>query len=219
MRRQARPAALAAVALALARTAAAATGAVAAPLDYELPAAGSYELPVIQRVSDHALVSSDGTEARLLPADGARITAVAFVYLHCTDAAGCPLALAELQRVDRALAERPELRGRLRLVTVSFDPERDDPAALASLRGRLAPRSDWRFLTARDAAQLAPVLRDFGQDAVPELTADGTDSGVVRHVVKVFLVDPQGGVRNIYSTGFLDHRLLLRDVETLLLRE
>jgi hypothetical protein len=30
-------------------------------------------------------------------------------------------------------------------------------------------------------------------------------------------VDAQGGVRNVYSSGFLDHRLLLRDVETLLL--
>jgi cytochrome oxidase Cu insertion factor (SCO1/SenC/PrrC family) len=90
---------------------------------------------------------------------------------------------------------------------------------MADLRRRLAPRSDWRFLTARDTAKLAPVLRDFGQDAVPELTAEGTDSGVVRHVVKVFLVDAQGGVRNIYSTGFLDHRLVLRDVETLLLSE
>jgi cytochrome oxidase Cu insertion factor (SCO1/SenC/PrrC family) len=209
-------AALAALALALAGAAAAAAPAA---LGYELPAAGSYELPVIQRVSDHALVASDGADARLLPADGARFAVVAFVYLHCTDASGCPLALAELQRADRALAERPELRDRVRLVTVSFDPARDGPSAMAALRGRMAPRSDWRFLTARDAAMLAPVLRDFGQDAVPELTAEGTDSGVVRHVVKVFLVDPRGGVRNIYSTGFLDHRLLLRDVETLLLAE
>ena len=112
-----------------------------------------------------------------------------------------------------------ELRSRVRLLTVSFDPARDRPEAMAALRQRLAPQSDWRFLTAPDAAMLAPVLRDFGQDAVPELTADGMDSGAVRHVVKVFLVDPQGGVRNIYSTGFLDHRLLLRDVETLLLAE
>jgi cytochrome oxidase Cu insertion factor (SCO1/SenC/PrrC family) len=210
------PAALAALALALAGAAAAAA---LAPLGYELPAAGSYELPVIQRVSDHALLASDGAETRLLPAGGTRLAVIAFVYLHCTDAAGCPLALAELQRADRALAERPELRSRVQLLTVSFDPARDRPDAMADLRSRLAPRSDWRFLTARDAARLAPVLRDFGQDAVPELTAEGMDSGVVRHVVKVFLVDPQGGVRNIYSTGFLDHRLLLRDVETLLLSE
>jgi cytochrome oxidase Cu insertion factor (SCO1/SenC/PrrC family) len=216
LRRSAR-AALAALGLVVAKGAGAATA--PAPLDFELPAAGSYELPVIQRVSDHALLASDGADARLLPAGGTRLAVIAFVYLHCTDAAGCPLALAELQRADRALAEREDLGSRVQLATVSFDPARDRPAAMADLRRRLAPRSDWRFLTARDAAMLAPVLRDFGQDAVPELTADGMDSGVVRHVVKVFLVDAQGRVRNIYSTGFLDHRLLLRDVETLLLSE
>jgi len=38
----------------------------------------------------------------------------------------------------------------------------------------------------------------------------------MEHVVKVFLVDDQGGIRNVYSTGYLDHRVLLLDVETLL---
>ena len=41
----------------------------------------------------------------------------------------------------------------------------------------------------------------------------------MQHVVKVFLVDGEGGIRNIYSTGTLDHRLLVLDVETLLLDE
>jgi hypothetical protein len=38
----------------------------------------------------------------------------------------------------------------------------------------------------------------------------------MQHVLKVFLVDDQRAVRNVYSAGLLDHRLLLRDVETLL---
>jgi protein SCO1/2 len=88
---------------------------------------------------------------------------------------------------------------------------------MAELRRHMGPRSDWRFLTARDAGGLRPLLEDYGQDAVPLLTADGERSGLVRHVLKVFLVDSDGGIRNVYSTGFLDHRLLLRDVETLLL--
>ena len=47
-------------------------------------------------------------------------------------------------------------------------------------------------------------------------TADGEATGLLSHVTKVFLVDADGRVRNVYSTGFLDHRLLLRDVETVL---
>ncbi len=186
------------------------------PLPYELPAAGSYELPGIDRVSDHVLLGSDGGPAALLGLEEGTCAVVSFVYLSCTDAAGCPLSLATLQRLDRALARRPELSRRVRLATVSFDPGRDRPEQMARARRHLAPRSDWRFLTAASEAQLRPVLEDFGQDAVPLFTDTGERSSIMRHVVKVFLVDDAGTVRNIYSTGFLDHRILLRDIETLM---
>ena len=39
---------------------------------------------------------------------------------------------------------------------------------------------------------------------------------VLRHVLKVFLVDANRDVRNIYSAGFLDTRLILADIETVL---
>jgi cytochrome oxidase Cu insertion factor (SCO1/SenC/PrrC family) len=124
---------------------------------YELPAAGSYALPPIDRVSEHVLLGSDGREAPLLELGPGRFAIVAFVYLGCHDAAGCPLLLASLQQTDRRLTASPELRGRVRLVTVSFDPSRDGPAEMAGLRRALAPRGDWRFFTSRDEAALRPV--------------------------------------------------------------
>jgi protein SCO1/2 len=202
---------------ALTASAAGSSVAVEAPeLLYELPAAGSYELPAIDRVSDHVLLDADGGRAPVLGLAEPECAIVAFVYLSCTDARGCPLALASLQRADRVVAARDDLRGKVQLVTVSFDPARDTPEALAKLRHHMAPKTGWRFLTAADPAELRPVLEDFGQDAVPVLTANGDDTGMMRHVAKVFLVDHRGAVRNVYSSGFLDHRLLLRDAETLL---
>ncbi len=186
-----------------------------APLLYELPAAGSYELPVIDRVAQRQLTSSAGARAALLREGPGTFTVVSFVYLHCTDAAGCPLALAQLQRLDRALAARPDLSAHVDLATVSFDPARDDPAAMARIRRHMAPRGRWRFLTAGGPEELQPVLEDFGQDAVPQVSDAGRRTGIFQHVTRVFLVDGAGAVRNVYSTGFLDHRLLLRDLETL----
>lgn len=188
---------------------------LAAPLLYDLPPAGSYALPVIDRVAQRTLVDPSGKPAELLSAAEGSCTVVSFVYLSCTDANGCPLALAQVQRLDRALAQRTELAPHVRLVTVSFDPDRDRDR-LGGLRHHMAPKADWRFLTAESREALQPVLEEFGQDAVPVVTADGARSGLMRHVTKVFLVDASGAIRNIYSTGFLDHRLLLRDVETLL---
>ena len=184
------------------------------PLLFEPPPVGSYELPVIQRVSEHWLLASDGSRAPLPGIGEGEVAVVAFVFTRCADA--CPLALAILQRVDRALAARPELAGRAHLVTVSFDPAHDTPERMAELRGHLAPRGRWSFLTAPDAAALAPVLEDFGQGVV-ETTGEGAADAVrLQHVLKVFLVDGRGGVRNIYSTGFLEAAILVNDVATVL---
>jgi cytochrome oxidase Cu insertion factor (SCO1/SenC/PrrC family) len=189
------------------------------PLRFEPPAAGSYSLPVIRRVSEHRLLDSGGRRAPLLALAPGQCAVVAFVYLSCADPQGCPLSTASLLRIDRALAERAELRDRVRLATVSFDPARDPPESLAALRERLAPRGDWRFYTGSDAADLAPVLEDYGQYVLPLRDASGEPSGPLRHVMKVFLVDARGAVRAIYSAGTLDPRIVLLDVETLLMQQ
>jgi cytochrome oxidase Cu insertion factor (SCO1/SenC/PrrC family) len=186
------------------------------PAALQLPAAGSYALPPIDRVSEHVLLGSDDKPAPMLGLGPGRFAIVAFIYLACHDAAGCPLLLAALQQTDRRLAASPELSGRVRLVTVSFDPARDGPAEMENLRRALAPRGDWRFFTSRDDASLRPVLEDFGQDVVRELAREGTGESALRHVAKVFLVDGEGRIRNVYSSGFLDASLLMRDLETLL---
>jgi cytochrome oxidase Cu insertion factor (SCO1/SenC/PrrC family) len=169
---------------------------------FEAPAPGSYELPPILEVGEHTLLDEQGRATKLLGIAEGEAAVVSFVYLSCADA--CPAATASLARLDALLAERPALARRVQLVTVSFDPVGDPPARMAALRSSLSPRGRWRFVTAASEAAIAPVLLDFGQDATPS------------HVLKVFLVDGRGRVRNIYSTGFLDVRLLLADLETLL---
>ncbi len=194
----------------------AATAASDSDLRFALPAAGSYALPPIARVQEHRLLDPEGNEAALLDLAGGQLAVVSFIYTHCPQAQGCPLALAVLQRVDRLVAQRPDLAAQVRLVTLSFDPARDTPARMGQLRAHMRPASDWRFLTASSAEQLQPVLEDFGQD-VRRLGGDGVAIGLLGHVLKVFLVDSSRAVRNIYSTGLLSPELLLLDLETLLL--
>ncbi|MEN8183054.1 MAG: SCO family protein [Myxococcota bacterium] len=177
---------------------------------FEPPAAGSYELPVIDRVREHWLLDPDGARSPVLGLGPGQVAFVSFVFGSCGEA--CPLALATLQRLDRELARLPGLAWRVRLVTVSFDPARDDPARMAEFRGHLAPRGDWRFLTAAAPAGIDPVLHDFGQDVL----RGGFDERVVGHVLRVFLVDAEGGVRNVYSAGFLDVEILRNDAATVL---
>jgi cytochrome oxidase Cu insertion factor (SCO1/SenC/PrrC family) len=177
---------------------------------FEPPAPGTYELPPLGHVAAHALLAPDGAAAPLLDLGPGEAALVSFVYLHCPDA--CPLSNAVLQRVDRAVAARADLSARARIVTVSLDPERDPPAAMARLRSALAPRGRWSFLTAADVAAIAPVLDDFGQDVVRSASSGAVET----HVLRVFLVDGKGRIRNVYSTGFLDERILVNDLLTVL---
>ena len=183
------------------------------------PAPGTYELPPIQHVSDYTLLDPHGARVRLLGLAPGQVALVSFVYQHCTDGAACPMALATWKRVDDALAARPALARHVRLVTVSFDPANDTPRRMAELARHLRPRSDWRFLTAPNEAELRPVLSDYGQDVLPLLGSDGERLGLLQHLTKAFLVDEHGDVRGIYGSSFLDAQILLNDARTVLAEE
>lgn len=186
-----------------------------APLGFEPPPAGSYELPVVDRLRDHPVVDSSGTRTTLFALKEGRLAVVAFVYTSCPESDGCPLAQAVLLRLDRTIAENPDLAAHVALVSLSFDPERDTPAKLARFRELQRPRSDWRFACALGGRELGRLLEDFNQTVTPIHDDAGRFTGVYRHVLKVFLLDEQNRVRNVYSSGLLAPELVLNDLKTL----
>jgi len=183
--------------------------------EFEPPAAGTYALPVIKTVTDHPLVAGDGEKTSLFAVKKDRIAVVAFIYTTCAEVTGCPLSQSVMQRVDRALAEDAALGRDVVLISVSFDPQRDTPERLRTVRSFYDPKTDWSFVTTKDEAELQPLLGDFGQ-AIDKLRfEDGKWSGLFRHVLKVFLLDRTNRVRNIYSVGLLSPQLVLNDARTL----
>lgn len=175
---------------------------------YEAPAAGSYELPAISRVKSHELVDSSGALVRFPKLGVRQVAVVAFIYRGCHEAQGCPASLALLRELDRRLAADPARAARVRLACVSFDPANDTPSLMGELREMMAPKTDWAFLTPADPKALAALLSDYGQDATP------LENGAFRHVLKVFLVDDELRVRNVYSAGLLDPELVIADIDT-----
>lgn len=175
---------------------------------YEAPVAGSYELPAIAGVRPHALVDSNGATSSFPALAKGQVALVAFMYRGCHEAQGCPASLALLRQLDRKLEADPARAARVRLACVSFDPANDTPARMRELRELMTPKTDWAFLAPGDATVLAALLADYGQDATP------LENGSYRHVLKVFLVDDQLRVRNVYSAGLLDPELVLADIDT-----
>lgn len=180
-----------------------------------LPRAGSYELPPIATLRDRVLQNVNGEPEEFLGLRPGEAAVVSLVYTTCPHA--CPVATAALQRLDAELVKRPALHHRVRLITLSFDPLRDTPERMRAYREALQPQSDWRFLTAASPLEIQPVLDDLGQDVQALFGPDGRESPLLRHVLRVYLVDDQRAIRNIYSSGFLTAEVLLLDLETLLL--
>jgi len=181
------------------------------------PPPGTYNLPTIDTVSDHFFLDTQGERTNLFALSQGKIAVVSFMYTSCADVGGCPLAAAVLQQLDQLLSHRPETARQVTLLSVSFDPERDTPVRMAEIRTHLQPRTDWHFLTSATIAEMQPVLTDFHQPVAKLHKDNGEWSGLFRHVLKVYLLDPHHNVRNIYSTGLFSAQLVLNDIETILL--
>lgn len=109
---------------------------------------------------------------------------VDFIYTRCMTY--CSVQGSEFARLQRQLAD-PIAAGRVVLLSVSFDPARDDPAALARYQASHgADRTGWIAARPLDESALAALLRVFGVVAVP----DGQGGFV--HNAAIAVVDPAG---------------------------
>ncbi len=189
--------------------AAAAPGYLALP--YAPPQPGTYALPPIRAAADGSF-TDDGGQSRSLHALYAdRITVLSFIYTHCDDANGCPLASFVLSQAAADIAKDPALAATVRFVSLSFDPARDTPAALARhAKPFRKPGVDWIFGTATDTDALDALLGAYGQD----VERDGA-GGSFSHVLRVYLIDGQARIRNEYTTSFLHASMLAADIRTL----
>jgi cytochrome oxidase Cu insertion factor (SCO1/SenC/PrrC family) len=216
----------AAIAAALGLTAVAAWAAAdptqppAPSMHFVPPPPGSYHLQRIQRVPDAVLRDARDRPRRLAALTRGRVTLLTFFYTYCVDEWGCPFALKTMTELRATLVERGHA-GRVRFVSISFDPTHDTPDALrmhaAGVRADDGLR--WEFLTARSMADLLPVLDDLGQDVRIETDSRGQPTRTINHMLKLFLVDRDGVVREIYALDYLHLPMMLNDIETLLLEQ
>jgi cytochrome c peroxidase len=180
------------------------------------PAAGTYDLPTIKRVPAVVLIDAAGRRVNTASLMRGKVAVVSFIYTACPDRLGCPLAGVALRELQAQLL-REGLQDQAVLLSISLDPERDTPAQLTKY-GRVfgAEPSFWHLLTAPSEQALQAALESYGQDRARVYDEDGRFTGRYRHVLKVFLVDREGQVRNIYSVGSLVPQVMVNDIKTVL---
>lgn len=184
-------------------------------LEFVPPAPGTYVLHRIMPAPEGTVLGLDGRGQPLSRYTREKITLLGFIYTTCSDPEGCPLAYRVFDALKEAIAARPSMQGKVRFVTLSFDPARDSPEVMSRYAGSRAVEKAnglrWYFLTTRSARELVPLIEGFGQDV--RVTRSGRE---LSHVLKVFLIDWAGDVREIYSSNFLHPQVVLNDIETLL---
>lgn len=189
-------------------------------LTFAPPEPGSYRLPVIGRAAGGTLLDEQGEQVDLHHLLAGHYSILSFIYSTCDDVNGCPLATAVLYRLFRALKAEPALAAQTRLLTLSFDPEHDTPEVMRLYgAGFQDGPIDWRFLTASSDAALRPILDAYGQSVSRIYDEQGRPTGRFAHVLRVFLIDRERRIRNIYSVSFLHPDLLLADLRTLMLED
>ena len=181
-------------------------------LNFPAPEPGTYELPVIKTAADGAVVTHLEENTRLFDLLDGRVGILSFIYTSCDDVNGCPLASFVLSKIDKQIKADPTLRRTVRLLSVSFDYETDTPQTLAKYAAGFTDQgSDWRFIRATSKDELANLLKAYDQSVIVE-----PDGSTLSHILRVFLIDRQRQIRNVYSVSFLHADTLISDIRTIL---
>jgi protein SCO1/2 len=128
-----------------------------------------------------------------------KVVAANFVYTRCALPQFCLRMANNFGALQKRFAR--ELGSDLVLLTITFDPERDTPEALASYASRWqANPSGWHFLTG-SSADIRRVCGLFGQEAF-------ADEGLMNHSLHTVVISRTGMlVANIEGNQFTPEQL------------
>lgn len=116
---------------------------------------------------------------------------VDFIYTSCMTE--CSLQGAEFARLERELAG-PIAAGKLAMLSVSFDPQRDTPAALSEyVRSHKGGGAGWLAARPVSEADLAEFKRVFGVVVIPD------EMGGFMHNAATLVVDPTGKLVRVFD--------------------
>ena len=117
---------------------------------------------------------------------------VTFIYTRCPLPDYCPLLDRRFAALQAAADRDPALRGRVRWLSVSFDPDTDTPEVLAAHAARAGAGPDWHFAVApRDTIDRFAAA--FGVTVIRE--ADQT----ITHNLRTAVIAPDGRVATLRS--------------------
>ena len=134
-------------------------------------------------------------------------TALTFIYTRCPLPQFCPLMDRRFAEAQALVGQDPGLQGRVRLLTISFDPRFDRSAVLrAHARTLGADPVVWRFATA-DEAVVDRFAASFGVNVIRE------QNGTITHNLRTAVINPSGNVTAILDNNAWTAEDLVRELK------
>jgi protein SCO1/2 len=168
-------------------------------------------LAVIRAAPDFTLTTQDDKPVHFADLKG-KVRLVSFIFTTCSGS--CPATTHRMAQVQEALQKkRLDRDGKVQLLSISLDPTRDRPEVLRNyIKLYDVDPANWTFLTgSREVVE--KTITDWGMWAKPAA------NGQLDHPSRIFLVDCQGRIREIYNLAFMKTQWVIEDIELLLKEE
>ena len=189
-------------------------GIVAAPNPNQPPLPVREDVAQIgNMVPDFTLTNQDGRRINLKDYRG-KALAVTFIYARCPLPTYCILMSKHFSDLANQLNGNAELKDKIRLLSVSFDPNTDTPAKLKEYgQGYLGKDAKpdftvWQLATGTDK-EVKAVADFFGL----RYEVDPNDKTQFAHSLRTVVVSPEGKVRKVFSGNEWTLNDLLRELE------
>ncbi len=141
-----------------------------------------------------ALVDQDDKPLALPDWRGSAVV-VTFIYTSCPLPQFCPLMDRRFAEIQSLVAADPALKGKVRLLSISFDPANDRAAVLRAHAAKAgADPAVWRFATA-DEATVDRLAATFGVNVMRE------KNGTITHNLRTAVIDPRGRIVSIHDSN------------------
>ena len=168
------------------------TGTKPLPAGTETPTLPSV-LPPGHPVTDAAFVDQGGKSRRLADWRG-RTVAVTFIYTRCPLPDFCPLMDRHFASVQKTVESDPQLRDKVHLLSVSFDPGYDTPAMLRAHAKKAGAHEAWTFLTG-SAGDIDKFAQQFGVT----IMRPGKPLDEITHNLRTAVIDGEGRLVKIFD--------------------
>ncbi len=191
-------------------------GIIAAAIPGQEPPANESTASIGKEIPDFTLTNQDGI--RISPKDfKGKALAITFIYARCPLPEYCIKMSANFSDLANQLNVDPERREKIRLLSISFDPENDTPEKLRSYGlGYLGKDAKpdfgvWQLAVGPDK-EVRKIADFFGL----RYEVDPADKAQFNHSLRTVVITPDGKVAKVISGNEWTPGELLKELESTL---